>query len=702
MKEYRLKTGEKEFIVKLNDLAEQANGSALVQYGDTVVLGTATMSKEDRNDLDFFPLTVEYEEKFYAAGKIKGSRFTKREARPSDTAIITARIIDRAIRPRFDKKIKRDVQVIATCLCWDSENDPDVVGFLASSISLLISDIPWNGPIAGVRIGRNDSKFIINPTYQEREKSDIDIFFAGFENENGELIVNMIEAGMKEVDEKTIIDALSFSEKYIKEICSFQKKIASEIGKTKVEIKTNLPEINFVEEIKNIIQGKLIEAFDETDKELRKEKIKTVEEKAISWISEKYPESKEKEKQFFEILEEETSQIIKNNILLKEKRPDGRKIDELRELRAEVGLLPRTHGSALFGRGQTKSLSILTLGSPGDHQLLEGMDSIGEKRFLHHYNFPPYSVGEIRPLRGPSRRDIGHGTLAEKALLPIIPSFEDFPYTIRIVSEIVSSNGSTSMASISSSVLALMDAGVPIKKIVAGISIGIIKDKENYKLLVDIQGTEDHYGGMDLKIAGSRDGITAMQMDVKIEGITSKILEESLIKAKETRFKIIEKMEETLEKPRNDLSVFAPRIIKIQINPEKIREVIGPGGKVINEIIGTTGASIDIEDSGLIFITSEKKDSAEKAVEWIKNITKEVEVGEIFQGKVKRIMDFGCFVEILPGQEGLVHISKLANERVEKVKDIVDVGDIIPVKVIGIDDQGRINLSLKDAQSHKK
>jgi len=617
MKEYRLKVNGKDFIVKPSDLAEQANGSALVQYGDTVVLGTATMSKEDREGLDFFPLTVEYEEKFYAAGKIRGSRFTRREARPSDTAIITARLIDRSIRPRFDKNFKRDVQIIGTCLCWDAENDPDIVGFMASSISLLISDIPWDGPIAAVRVGKNDSGFIINPTYQEREKSDIDIFFSGFENENKELIINMIEAGTKEVDEKIITDALSFAEKYIKEICLFQKTIASEIGKKKAEIDFSLPGPDFVNEIKELIKDKLKESLNEEEKQLKIEKIKSVEQDILCYVSEKYPEDKEKIKHSFQVLEQETSRIIKENILLENKRPDGRKLDELRDLKADVSLLPRTHGSALFGRGQTKSLSILTLGSPGDHQLLERMDSIGEKRFLHHYNFPPYSVGETKPLRGPSRRDIGHGTLAEKALLPVIPCFEEFPYTIRIVSEIVSSNGSTSMASVSSSSLALMDAGVPIKKPVAGISIGIIKDVENYKLLVDIQGTEDHYGGMDLKIAGTRDGITAMQMDVKIDGITNEILKEALIKAKKARFIILDKMESVLKEPRNQLSVFAPRVVKIQINPEKIREVIGPGGKIINEIIGETGATIDIQDSGEIFVTSEKKDAVEKAVKWI-------------------------------------------------------------------------------------
>ena len=702
MEEYRLEINGKEFIVNPNGLAEQANGSVMIRYGDTVVLGTATMSQEEREGLDFFPLTVEYEEKFYAAGKIRGPKFTKREGRPSDAAIITARLIDRSIRPRFDKNFKKDVQVISTCLSWDAENEPDIIGLMTSSISLLISDIPWNGPLAAVRVARNNSEFIVNPTYQEREKSDIDIFFTGFENEKKEIIVNMIEAGTDEVDEKTFTDAFSFAEKYIKKICDFQKIIASEIGKKKIEIIPDLPDPNFINEIENLIQEKTETALNEKERNKSLEKTREIKDEIISFVSQKYPEDKNKIKQSIFFLEEKISEIINKKIIINGERPDGRKIEELRPLEAKVGLLPRTHGSALFARGQTKSLSILTLGSPGDYQLLEGMVSVGEKRFLHHYNFPPYSVGEVKPMRGPSRRDIGHGTLAEKALLPVIPHFEDFPYTIRIVSEIVSSNGSTSMASVSSSSLALMDAGVPIKKPVAGISIGIIKENEKYKLLTDIQGVEDHCGGMDLKIAGTREGITAIQMDVKIEGLTKEILKEALSRGRDARFLILDKMESALGEPRKQLSVFAPRVVKIQINPEKIREIIGPGGKIINEIIGETGATIDIQDSGIVFVTSEKKEAVEKAVEWIKNIVREVEIGEIFQGKVKRIMNFGCFVEILPGQEGLVHISKLANQRVDKVEDVVNIGDIIPVKVIDIDEQGRINLSLKDAQPRNK
>jgi polyribonucleotide nucleotidyltransferase len=699
MKEFRTKIGEKELIIKLNDLAEQANGSALVQYGDTVVLGTATMSSKDRSDLEFFPLSVDYEERFYAAGKIRGSRFTKREARPSDSAIITSRLIDRAIRPRFPENLKRDVQAVATCLSWDAENDPDVVGFLAVSLSLAVSDIPWNGPLAIVKVGQVNNQFIINPTYQEQNESSLNLIFTGFKNDKKETIINMIESGLKEVNEETVLEAFRFAEKEIQNICSFMESVVQEIGKPKIEIPLNEIDQEFNELIKNEIEKDLKQALREQEKTERNKKIEKTKEKVSLFINEKYPQEPEKEKQGLAFLENEISRIIKENILLDDYRPDGRKPDELRKLDARVSVLPRTHGSGLFARGETKSLSILTLGAPGDHQLLEGMEDTKEKRFLHHYNFPPYSVGEVKQMRGPGRRDIGHGILAEKALFPVIPLFEDFPYTIRIVSEIVSSNGSTSMASVSGSTLALMDAGVPIKSPVAGISIGIISESdEKYKLLVDIQGKEDHCGGMDLKIAGTRKGLTALQMDVKIEGITIKILEEALEKGKQARYQILDKIESVIPEPRKNLSPFAPRVMTFQINPDKIREVIGSGGKVINEIISKTKATIDIDDSGTIFITAEKESNALEAVEWIKNIVREVQVGEIFQGKVKRIMEFGCFVEILPGQEGLVHISKLSDKRVTKVEDIVKMGDVIPVKVIEIDSQGRINLSLKDAK----
>ncbi len=696
MKEYSLAVGDKKITISPDEFAEQAGGSIMIRCGDTMVLSTVTMSKRKKEGLDFLPLTVDYEEKSYAAGKILGSRYSKREGRPSDVAVITSRLIDRCLRPLFPDELKGiDIQVIATCLSWDGVNDADVLSLVSSSVALMISDIPFNGPVGAVRIGRNGDNLILNPTYEELKESDIDVIFAGVKDKKGEIIVNMIEGEFKEIDEKIVIEAFELAKKSIQEICNLQEKIVEEIGKEKNVIDSEQEDQSLEEKLKEVIGSEIEEALKDGDKAERSLKMQEIENKLNEFVKNEYPEENI---DFTSFLDKETGKAVKKNILLHNLRPDGRKPDELRELDARVGILPRTHGSALFGRGQTKSLSILTLGSPGDRQLLEEMEDTREKRFMHHYNFPPYSVGEVKPMRGPSRRDIGHGMLVEKAILPVLPDFDDFPYTIRVVSEILSSNGSTSMASACATSLALMDAGVTIKRPVAGISIGIIQDEENgeYKLLTDIQGLEDHHGGMDLKVAGTSEGLTAIQMDVKIRGIDSKMFSESLVQAKKTRFEILEKIKSVLEKPREELSPYAPRVITFQIDPEKIREVIGPGGKMINEIIDETGATIDIKDSGIVFVTSEKEEAAWKAVDWIKNITREVEVGEIFQGKVKRILDFGAFVEVLPNQEGLVHISKLADHRVEKVSDVVKVGDMIPVKVIGIDDQGRINLSLKD------
>ncbi len=704
IKEYRVSIGEKDLIIKPDKLAEQANGSVFIYCGDTVVLSTVTMSSREREGLDFFPLTVDYEEKFYAAGKILGSRYSKREGRPSDEAITTSRLIDRSLRPLFPKGLEgREVQIVSTCLSWDAENDPDLMGLIAASTALMISDVPFDSPVGAVRIGRNNGKLILNPSYEERKESDVGIVFAGIKDGKGDVIVNMIEGEFKETDENVAIEAFNLAKKYIKEICETQEKIAEEFGKDKINIASDPINDELKKEIGNISGNRIAEAIKDKDKSRRVQKIDDVEKDIKAILEERYPGDEKKKKYLLSFIDEEIGRAVKDNILLNRERPDGRGPDSLRELDADVGILPRTHGSALFSRGQTRSLSILTLGSPGDRQLLEEMESTREKRFLHHYNFPPYSVGEVKPMRGPSRRDIGHGMLVEKAILPILPDFEDFPYTIRVVSEILSSNGSTSMASVCSTSLALMDAGVPIKRPVTGISIGIMQREESgeYCLLTDIQGLEDFHGGMDLKIAGTSEGLTAIQMDVKIKGINDKIFSESLEQAKKARKKILEKIEGVIKVPRETLSRYAPRVITFQINPEKIREVIGPGGKMINEIIDETGATIDIQDSGIVFVTSEKEEAAWKAVQWIKNITREVEVGEIFQGKVKRILDFGAFVEILPGQEGLVHISKLAHHRVEKVGDIVKVGDMIPVKVMGIDDQGRINLSLKDAKGRE-
>jgi len=691
---FQIKIGGRELSVEISNLAEQASGSCFVRYGDTEVLATVVMSKYEREEEDFFPLTVDYEERYYAAGKILGSRYIRRESRPSDEAITTSRLIDRTIRPLFPENLKRETQVIITCLSWDRENDPDIIGLIAASTALSISEIPWSGPIVVVRIGRlKNDEMIINPTYEQREMSDLDLVLAGVEKE-GDILINMIEAEAAEVPEEVILKAVDFARPYLEKIINFQNQIIREVAKEKIKIETLPQNLELEKEIKEFLGDRLEKALFQPRKNERVEDISVLKEELIFYIEGKYP-GMGKGKCVRDFFEKEIERLIHENIILKERRPDGRKLDELREISCRVGLLPRTHGSGLFCRGQTKALSILTLGTPGDVKLLQGMEIIGKKRFMHHYNFPPYSTGEVKPIRGPGRRDIGHGMLVEKALLSLIPSFEDFPYTMRIVSEILSSNGSTSMASVSSSSLALMDAGVPIKEPAAGIALGLMQDKKgNYKILTDIQGPEDHHGDMDFKIAGTKNGITAIQMDVKIEGISEKILREGLEQGKKARSQILEKIKDILEKPRRELSPFAPRILTIQINPEKIREVIGPGGKVINEIIRECGVSIDVEETGKIFVTAEKEEAAKKAIDWIKNITREVKAGEIFQGKVKRILNFGAFVEILPDQEGLLHISQISPSRVIRIEDFFRVGDIISVKVISIDEQGRINLSL--------
>ena len=705
---FKLEIAKRDLIVETSNLAEQSNGSVFVRYGDTLVLATAVMSSRERKDLNFFPLSVNYEEKFYAAGKIKGPRYIKREGRPTDEAICNSRLIDRAIRPLFDKKLKREIQVVTTVLSWDGENDPDTVALLASSLALSISDIPWQGPIAAIRIGKIENKFVLNPTYEQKEESDMNIAFTAVQNKEKEILINMIDGNFNELNEALILDAYNFAKPYLKKMIDFENEIIREKGKEKIVIAETMKETELENEISKITKDRLEKALYQKDKKLRKDEVNQLKEEVIAFTQDNYTEKVNNAIDFFE---EKIKNIVRSNVLEKEKRVDGRKLDEVRKINCRVGLVPRTHGSGVFLRGQTKSLSILTLGAPGDVQLIEGMEIVGKKRFMHHYNFPPYSVGEVRPIRGPGRREIGHGVLAEKSLAPLVPSSDDFPYTIRVVSEILSSNGSTSMASVCSSSLALLDAGVPMKSPVAGTSIGLVVEhgvkfptnKTNYKLLTDIQGTEDHNGDMDFKLAGSKKGATAIQMDVKVAGITEKIFGEALEKAKKSRIEILNEMKKTLEKPRADLSPYAPRILILNINPEKIGKVIGPGGKVINEIIEECSVSIDIEETGQIFITAEKKEAAEKAVEWIKNITKELEVGQVFQGKVVKILDFGAFVEILPGQDGMIHISKLAPYRVKKVEDIVKIGDVVEVKIIAIDEQGRINLSLnkKEHAKHK-
>ncbi|MBI4138145.1 MAG: polyribonucleotide nucleotidyltransferase [Candidatus Wildermuthbacteria bacterium] len=695
--------GKSAISFELTDWAEQANGAVLVRAGDTVVLVTAVMSKQPLENLAFFPLTVEYEERFYAAGRILGSRFMRREGRPSDDAVITARLIDRAIRPLFPKWLNREVQVITTCLSWDAQNDPDIMGLMGASLALSISNIPWQGPVGVVRVGKIEGELILNPTYEERAKSDLDFVLAGA-LDNGEVAYNMIEAEAQEVPEDIFQQALEFAKPHLSSLIELQQDIVKKSGAKKIPDPEKARDVALEQECGEFLRDKLATALFSGEKKTRMESANEIKRELAYFIESKYPGMNKAgyAKDFFE---EELDRAVHRAALKEQKRVDDRKPEETRELSAKVALLPRTHGSGLFLRGQTKTLSLLTLGAPGDQRLLEGMEFIGKKRFMHHYNFPPYAPGEVKQLRGPSRRDLGHGMLAEKALLPVIPTVDQFPYTIRIVTEVISSNGSTSMASVCSSSLALMDAGVPITRPVAGISMGLMLDEngKTHTLLTDIQGPEDHHGDMDFKVAGTTKGITAIQLDVKVRGITAEIFKEALGGAKKTRNHILENvMARTIPEARKELSPLAPRIFVLKINPEKIGLVIGPGGKTINKITDETGVTIDIEDTGEVFITSLDANMGQRALDIVRGIVKEVEAGEEYTGKVTRIMDFGAFVEVLPGKEGLVHISRLANYHVKNVGDIVKVGDIVPVKVVEIDNQGRINLSLKDAREPKQ
>lgn len=685
------KVADKVFEVEIGRLAEQTNGSALVTLGGTTVLATCVMGRRNKANVDYLPLMVDYEEKLYAAGKIKGSRFIKREGRPTDEAILTGRVIDRTIRPRFDQRIRRDIQVVTTVLSFDRENDPDILAILGASIALSVSDIPWDGPVAAVRVAKVADQMMINSTYEQRKESRMDFIVSGTSE-----MINMIEGSAMEVEEGVALDGIGLAQQQIRELIDFQKEIVNVIKPIKAEIEIKEFDADLVAKVKAFLDGKLDEAIYIKNKTERISQLGALKEKLADHVrSEGFANLEEALKGADFLFEKEIDRIVHENILKSSKRPDGRSLDELRDLNCEVSILPRTHGSALFKRGNTQSLSVVTLGSPGDEQIIDDMEVDTKKRFFHHYNFPPYSVGEVGPFRGPGRREIGHGALAERALEKILPSREDFPYTIRVVSEILSSNGSSSMASVCASSLALMDAGVPISKPAAGIAMGLMMDERGaYKVLTDIQGPEDHHGDMDFKVAGTRDGICSVQMDVKIVGVTTQILKDAFAQAKKARLEILAKIGEAISAPRPALSPYAPRIITYQINPDKIREVIGPGGKTINEIIDQTGAKIDIEDSGLIFITSKDEESGEKALEQIKNITREVEVGEIFEGKVVKIMDFGAFVELLPKQDGLVHISELAPYRVRRVEDVVKLGDVVTVKVKNIDDLGRVNLTL--------
>ena len=700
--DYKIRVGEKEISFELTSLAEQANGRVLVRMGDTVALITAVMSRNPIDNLSFFPLTVEYEERFYAAGKILGSRYMRREGRPSDEAVVTARLIDRAIRPLFPDGFNREVQVICTVLSWDGQNDPDLMGLMGASFALSTSNIPFAGPVGVVRIGRLDGTFVLNPTYEERSKGDLDFVLAGT-MKDGEVLFNMIEAEGQEIPEDIFQRALDFAEPHLAKLIEFQEKIAKELGIEKVLFEKPGSDSELVRECSEFLDDKLQKALFTGEKLLRMEAVNDLKAELAYYIDGKFP-GEGKANPSKDYFESEIDRLIHEKALKEGGRVDDRKLNEVRELSGKVGLLPRTHGSGLFVRERTKTLSILTLGAPGDQRLLEGMEFIGKKRFMHHYNFPPYAPGEVKPMRGPGRREIGHGILAEKALLPIIPSSDQFPYTIRIVTEVVSSNGSTSMAAVCSSTLALLDAGVPIKRPVAGISMGVMMAKNNkdYALLTDIQGPEDHHGDMDFKVAGTKEGITAIQLDVKIRGISKQIFKEALAAAKEVRLKILDSViEKLLPEPRKELSPFAPRIVVLQINPEKIGMVIGPGGKTIHKIMDETGVEIDIDDSGEVFITTDNSEMAKKASDMVRGIVKEVEVGEVYKGEVKKIMDFGAFVELLPGHDGLVHISKLASKRVEKVTDVVNVGDIVSVKVIKIDNLGRIDLALQEQEKQQ-
>jgi len=694
-KKWSLQIGGRVLEIETGLLAKQANGAVTVRYGDTVVLATAVMSKGASRISGYFPLMVDYEERYYAAGKIKGSRFIKREGRPSDEAVLTGRVVDRTIRPLFNGRMRNEVQVIVTVLSIDGENDPDIVSMIAASAALTLSNIPWNGPIGAVRIGRLKGEFILNPVNGELADGDMDLIIAGSKDK-----INMIEAGMNEVPEEDVLKAFAFGHEAIKKIATFIEDVAKEVGKEKAipTLLQGTPE--FEAEVKEMfLKENLDDLLYHTDKMVIEGKIKEVKEKINAFIAEKYPEGTDKLKEVAEqVFEEISDEIVHKNILEKEQRPDGRKLSEIRHIDCRVGLLPRTHGSALFTRGETQALTVTTLGSPGDEQVIDTMEVDMKKRYIHHYNFPPFSVGEVRPMRGPGRREIGHGALAERALVPVLPSKDIFPYTTLLVSEILESNGSSSMASTCGSTLSLMDAGVPIIRPVSGIAMGIIVGKDNkFKVLTDIQGLEDHYGDMDFKAAGTEKGITALQMDVKVDGITVEMLEAVLKQSKGNRAEILSTMLAAIPEPRKNMSQYAPRIIIMHINPAKIRNVIGTGGKIINEIIDETGVQIDIEDDGSVFITSVDEASALKAQKWIDNLTHEVKAGEVFNAKVTRLMTFGAFAEILPGQEGLIHISELADHRVEKVEDVVKMGDIIPVKVKNIDDQGRINLSARAA-----
>ncbi len=685
-KVFETEVAGRKLSIEVGKVAELANGSVIVRYGDTVVITAATASAKPRDGIDFFPLSIDYEERMYAVGKIPGS-FMKREGRPSENAILTARVIDRPMRPLFPKDLRNDVSIVSTVMSVEQDNAPEFCAMIGSSAAVSISDIPFNGPIAAVYVGLVDGEFVINPTVEQREKSDLNLTVAGSMAK-----VVMIEAGANEVPEDVMFDAIMFAHEEIKKLCTFIRKIQDEVGKPKFEYDHIVVNEEVFEDIKAYATEAVEKALDTNDKTVRDDRLKVVYDDVYAHFEEKYP-AEEYAQDIEDALYKLQKTIVRRWLLDEQKRVDGRKIQEIRPLSAEVGLLPRAHGSGLFRRGQTQVMTVATLGALGDAQIIDGLDNEEYRRYIHHYNFPSFSVGETKPSRGPGRREIGHGALAERALVPVIPSEEEFPYAIRLVSEVLSSNGSTSQGSICGSTLALMDAGVPIKAPVAGISVGLVTEGDRFLTILDIQGLEDFFGDMDFKVAGTKKGITAIQMDLKIDGLTPEIIKSALRETRDARYYILDEvMLKAIAQPRENISQYAPKIINMEIPVDKIRDVIGSGGKVIQKIIADTGAKIDIEDDGRVFIAAVNSEMGEAARKIIEGIVKDPEVGEVYDGKVVRIMDFGAFVEFLPGKDGLVHISKLDKKRVEKVEDVVSVGDDIKVQIIEIDKMGRINL----------
>ncbi|GEN44968.1 polyribonucleotide nucleotidyltransferase [Alkalibacillus haloalkaliphilus] len=689
MKSYSIDVGGRQLTFEIGEVAKQANGAAMVRYGDTSVLVAATASNEPK-DLPFFPLTINYEEKLYAVGKIPGG-FIKREGKPSDKAVLTSRLIDRPIRPLFADGFRNEVQVMSTVMSVDQDCSSEMAAMTGSSLALCISDIPFDGPIAGVNVGRVNGEFVINPTIEQMKESDIELTVAGTKD-----AINMVEAGAEEVPEDIMLEAIMFGHEEIKRLVAFQEEIMAEVGKEKMEVTLFTPEEDIASEVEKLAKDKLVSAIKTEEKSAREEAIDAVKKEIIEQYEEAEAES-DVIGQVKAVLDSIVKEEVRRLITVDKIRPDGRKVDQVRLLTSRTEVLPRTHGSAMFTRGQTQALSVCTLGPLGDVQILDGLDLEEEKRFMHHYNFPQYSVGETGPVRGPGRREIGHGALGERALDPVIPDDSDFPYTIRVVSEILESNGSTSQASICAGTMAMMDAGVPLKRPVAGIAMGLVKSGENYTVLTDIQGMEDALGDMDFKVAGTSEGVTALQMDIKVDGLSKEILEEALTQAKKGRMEILDHMVETIPQPREELSEYAPKIEKITIKPDKIRDVIGPSGKQINKIIEETDVKIDIEQDGRIFISSPDRTKINHAKQIIEDLVREVEVGKIYLGKVKRVEKFGAFVELFSGKDGLVHISELDEQHIKNVTDVADVGDEMLVKVKEIDQQGRVNLSRKAA-----